>query len=215
MVITWYGHSCFKIQSGDFVIVTDPFDKSIGLIPPRFKADIVMISHNHYDHANKETIPEEGRFLIEGPGEYEIKGVFIKGIETFHDKENGKERGLNTAYAINIEGIKICHLGDFGEEKLSPEILEQIGNVDILMIPVGGVYTIDSREASKIVNQIEPKIVIPMHYKMPNLKIKLEPVDLFLKEMGAVDKKPQDKLTIKKKDFAAGTETEVVVLKVG
>ncbi|MBI2637639.1 MAG: MBL fold metallo-hydrolase, partial [Candidatus Sungbacteria bacterium] len=166
MVITWYGQSCFKLQSGELVGVIDPFSRDIGLTPPRFRADFLVITHDHMDHNNAESIPEENLVIVKGPGEYDAKGVFIKGIQTYHDSKEGKERGLNTIYVIEMEGIKICHMGDFGEGEVRQETLDAIGDVDILLIPVGGTYTIDAEEASRVVSQIDPRIVIPMHYKI-------------------------------------------------
>lgn len=219
VVITWYGQSCFKLQSGELVGVIDPFGKEIGLTPPRFRADFLLITHPHFDHANKDTIPENP-FCIEGPGEYEVKGVTVRGIQTYHDESEGKERGLNTIYMIEIEGIKICHIGDFGEKEMRDETLEKIGDVDILMIPVGGParaaagghYTIDGEGAAKIVSKIEPRIVIPMHYKIPGLKAQLDSAEKFLKEMGAKNADAEEKLVIKAKDLPQ-EETRVVVLK--
>lgn len=211
MVITWYGQSCFKLQAGDLVGVIDPYGKEIGLTPPRFRADFVMVTHNHPDHDNADSIPENP-FLITGPGEYEIKGVYVKGIETYHDKQNGKERGMNTIYIVEIEGIKICHMGDFGEGKLRDETVEQIGDVDILMIPVGGKFTIDAEEAAQVIGQIEPRIVIPMHYKISGLKAPLESAELFLKEMGIKNAETEEKLVIKKKDLPE-EGLRIVVLK--
>jgi len=212
MVITWYGQSCFKIQSGNVVLFTDPFDKEIGLTPPRGQADIVTISHNHHDHNNAEALNNEA-LVINGPGEYESKGVEINGIFSFHDDKEGKERGINTIYVIEMEGIKIGHLGDLGQSKLKAEQVEAIDGVDILLIPVGGIYTIDGEAAVDIINQIEPRIVIPMHYKIPGLTIKIDGVDVFLKEMGIAKKEAVDKLTIKKKDLPE-EETQVVVMKI-
>ena len=214
MVITWYGQSCFKIQSGDLVIAIDPFAKEIGLTPPRFRARIVLVTHPHFDHSNVETIAGEP-FVITGPGEYEVAGTYIRGIDTFHDRVEGKERGKNTAYVIEMEEIRILHLGDFGEETLRDEMRDAIGEIDILMIPVGGTYTIDAEAAAKAVNQLEPKIVIPMHYKLPGVKAELAPVEHFLKEMGTGAIPPEEKLTLKKKDLSAEGKTEVRVLKVG
>ena len=212
MVITWYGQSCFKIQSGETVVFTDPFDKEIGLTPPRGQANVVTISHQHRDHNNDETI-NGGALVIKGPGEYEMKGVEIKGVLSFHDDKEGKERGTNTIYVIEVEGIKICHLGDLGQAKLTAEQIEQIDGVDILMIPVGGTFTIDGETAVEIINQIEPRLVIPMHYKISGLNYKLDGVDVFLKEMGVAKKDAVDRLTLKKKDLPE-EETQVVVMRI-
>ena len=213
MVITWLGQACFRIQSGDLTLVVDPFSKDIGLTPPRFRADIVLVTHSHYDHANAESLAGEP-FVITGPGEYETKGISVCGIETFHDAAGGKERGMNTIYRIEVENTSILHMGDFGEPQMRAETLDEAGDIDILMIPVGGKYTIDSSEAAKIVKQIEPKIVIPMHYKIPGLTVALESVEAFLKEMGASKAEPQEKLTIKKKDIVESKGGGVVLLKV-
>jgi len=137
--------------------------------------------------------------------------VFIEGIPAFHDDKEGKERGLDTIYTIEAEEMRICHLGDFGQKELTPEQLEKIGDIDILMIPVGGVFTIDAKEASKVIAQIEPRIVIPMHYSVPKLKIKLDGIEPFLKEMGRKSVEPQEKLLVKKKDLIE-EETKIVVL---
>lgn len=212
MVISWYGQSCFKIQSGDITLIIDPFDKSIGLTPPRqIGANIVVVSHEHPDHNNVASIGGDP-FVIASPGEYDIKGVKVRGIFSFHDNEGGKERGTNTIYIIGIENMRLCHLGDLGQKELNEEQLEDIGNVDILMVPVGGHRTLDAEWASGVIKQIEPKIVIPMHYKVPSLNIDLDSVDKFLKEMGADKKEAVEKLTIKKRELPA-EETEVVVMK--
>jgi L-ascorbate metabolism protein UlaG (beta-lactamase superfamily) len=135
--------------------------------------------------------------LVSGPGEYEVKGVFIQGIPSFHDDKEGKEKGQNTIYVIETEEMRICHLGDLGQKQLTDEQLEKIDSVDILMIPVGGGYTIDSSAAQKIISQIEPLVVIPMHYDIPKLKIKLDDVSNFLKAMGNKSAVPQDKFVVK------------------
>lgn len=212
MIITYYGHSCFKLESGESVVITDPFPKKIGLKPFQGKADIVTVSHNHWDHNNISAI-KGAPFIIAGPGEYEVRKIVIQGISSFHDKVKGKARGLNTIYLIQLSQIRLCHLGDLGHD-LEDHQLEKIGQVDILMIPVGGTFTIDPQEAPKIINQIEPRIVIPMHYQLPKLKVggKLAKVEKFLKEMGT-SKAPVEKLVVKKKDLVQG-EIEVVVMKV-
>jgi len=199
--ISWAGQSCFQISvsnsrdhSADIVI--DPFDEETGLKVPNFSADILLVTHDHHDHNNVKAI-KGTPFLIDGPGEYEVKEVFIKGIPSFHDDKEGKEKGTNTIYTIEAEGMRFCHLGDLGQKQLTDEQLEKIDSVDVLMIPVGGEYTIDSAQAQKIIAEIEPKIIIPMHYGLPKLKTKMDDVSKFLKTMGKNSVVPQDKLTVK------------------
>lgn len=201
MNIVWHGQSFFEIVTKDrenkeLKIVIDPFDESIGLKVPKTEAQILLITHQHSDHSNKKAI-SGNPFLIEEPGEYEINGVYIKGITAFHDDVEGKKRGDIVVYLIEAEDIKICHLGDFGQKELTSEQLEQIGDIDILMVPIGSVYTVDAKGASKIISQIEPKLVIPMHYQIPKLKLKLNSLEQFLKEMGSSAIEPQKKLKIK------------------
>ncbi len=213
MTITWYGHSCFKItnQGGHLTIITDPFEARIGLRPPRGAADIVTVSHDHYDHNNINSVSGTP-FIIDGPGEHEIKGIRIIGLASFHDQAQGQERGTNTIYLIEVDKIRVCHLGDFGQERLDNGQLETIGQVDVLMIPVGGIYTIGAKEAVKIAEQIEPHLIIPMHFKLPGIKIDLTGLGEFLKEMGLNKKPTVDKLTLKKKDLA-NKEMEIVVMR--
>jgi L-ascorbate metabolism protein UlaG (beta-lactamase superfamily) len=215
--ISFAGQSCFQISvsnsrdhSADIVI--DPFDEALGLKVPNFSADIAMVTHSHHDHNNIKALKGDP-FVINGPGEYEVKGVFIQGIDSFHDAVEGKERGINTIYIIEAEDIKFCHLGDLGQKQLTDEQLEKIDSVDILMIPVGGTYTIDSTAAQKIISQIEPLIVIPMHYDIPKLKTKekLDGVDKFLKTMGKDKIAPVDKLTVKSSTLPKDT-MEIVIL---
>ena len=211
MIIQYIGHDFFKISTKDTIIATDPFPKELGLEPVKFKADILTISHPHWDHNNKKAILGNP-FIIEKPGEYEVKNIFIRGIRSFHDASHGKERGINTMFLFNIENIKIAHLGDYGQKDLTTEQLELLEEVDILFIPIGGTYTIGSKEASQLILKIEPKIVIPMHYKTPSLKIKdIEPLETFLKEMGQENIAPEEKLTVKEKDLPE--ETKIITLK--
>lgn len=214
--ITWAGQACFQIsvsngKDNSANILIDPFG-DIGLKEPKLEADILLVTHEHEDHNNTKNA-KGNPFIINGPGEYEVKGVFIQGIDSFHDDSQGKERGKNTIYTIEAEDMKICHLGDFGQKQLTDEQLEKIGNVDILMIPVGGTYTIDSSDAAKVIGQIEPKVVIPMHYELPNLKFKLDNVSKFLKVMGKNSIEPQDKLTIKASALPKERNMEIVVLR--
>lgn len=213
MDITYLGHSSFKIRSKNATIVTDPFDpKMVGLKFPKTEADIVLISHHHQDHDFVENFMDS--FIVEGPGEYEVKGVKILGISAFHDSVEGAERGKNTVYGIKSEGLSLVHVGDLGH-KLSDAQCEQLGVVDVLFIPVGGFYTIDAQTAASVVAQLEPKIVIPMHYRVPGLKEelaqKLVSVEEFLKTMGKSDVQAQDKLVISKDKLPE--EMQVVVLK--
>ena len=215
MQIIWKGQSCFQILSSQtknhqIRIVIDPFDESTGLRLSKMEADLVLVTHEHKDHSNVKGIGGSP-FVISGPGEYEIKDVFVQGIPSFHDAVSGKERGTNTIYTIEAEDIRICHLGDLGQKELTSDQIEKIGEIDILMIPVGGVYTISAKEAVKIMSQIEPSITLPMHYQLPKLKIKLEGLDKFLKTMGIKRLQPQPKLTIKKKDIQS-EEAKIIIL---
>ena len=205
MTINWFGQSCFRIEtkeahstgSGQVSILIDPFSKDIGLKPPKTKDDLVMVTHQHFDHDSLEEMPPES-FLIENPGEYEKKGIAIRGISSYHDKVEGKERGLNTIYIMKAEEMTICHLGDLGQEKLTENQVDEIGDVDILLVPVGGNYTINAKEAVGVIGQIEPKIIIPMHYKIKDLKIELDGPEKFVKELGLTPEKA-DKYKISKK----------------
>jgi L-ascorbate metabolism protein UlaG (beta-lactamase superfamily) len=214
MEIIWHGHSFFEIKSREnknqVKIAIDPFSEEIGLKVPKVEADILLISHDHYDHNNKDAI-SGNYFLVDSPGEYEVKGVFVKAIKSFHDKVEGKERGENLIFLIETEDLRVCHMGDFGQKELTEKQLEEIGEVDILMIPVGGVYTISFKEAIKILEQLEPKITIPMHYSLPKLKIKLDSVDKFLKSLGIKSLTPEKKLSIKKEDLSP-EEAKIVLL---
>lgn len=210
MVITYYGVSCFKVQSGETILAFDPPSKAFpvkdfGLKLPRFQADLLLISHKqHKGHNCRDSLAGDP-FVIDGFGEYEIKGIYINGISSFHDASLGKEKGLNTIYTVSIEGINICHMGDFGEAKLRDETKEAIGDVDILFIPIIGSH-ITPEKAARIVTNISPKIIIPMHYHKDKTALKK-----FLSEIGEKNGNPVAKLTIKKKELE-GKETQVVVL---
>ncbi|MDO8669715.1 MAG: MBL fold metallo-hydrolase [Candidatus Buchananbacteria bacterium] len=213
MQIQWLGQSCFKIQTKnngeEITIVTDPYDgDDIGLKPLKLQADIVTVSHDHSDHNNLDAIKNDS-FIISTPGEYETKGVFIYGFPAYHDNKEGKEKGNITIFKINAENISLAHLSDLGHD-LNDELLDKIGNIDILFLPIGGTFTIDAKKAAEVVSAIEPRIVIPMHYKIPNLKVKLNSIDDFLKESGLPSEK-MDKLKITKKDLPQ-EETKIIIL---
>jgi L-ascorbate metabolism protein UlaG (beta-lactamase superfamily) len=215
MNINWRGQSCFQITSShnkndQVSIVIDPFSNDIGLRAPKFQADVLLISHDHHDHNNIKAVSGDP-LIINGPGEYDVKEVVINGIPGFHDNSQGSEKGKITIYTIETEEIKLCHLSDLGQKELTSEQLDRIGDVDILMIPIGGTYTINSAEAIKIMAQIEPKITIPMHYKIPKLNIKLDGVDNFLKALGIKNLEPLPKLSIKKKDISS-EEAKIIIL---
>jgi len=211
MQLIWLGQSCFKIMGKETTIITDPYEDSIGLkLPSRLNADIVTISHDHHDHNNVGAI-SGSPLVINTPGEYETRGIFIQGIPSVHDEKNGSERGTNTIFLFSFEDMKLAHLGDQGT-LLSDEQLEKLEGVDILLVPVGGVFTIDGKKAAEVVNQIEPRLVIPMHYAVPGLKIKLNPINKFCDEMGVKTNGAEEKLKISKKDLPV-EETKVIILK--
>lgn len=207
--ISWLGQACFKIKSKGATLLTDPYnDAFIGLKLGNPEADIVTVTHDHQDHNYVPGVKGEP-FVIKGPGEYEVKGVNVLGVATFHDTKNGSERGLNTVYNIEVEGVKIAHMGDLGQI-LTNEQVEELGSVDVLLVPVGGVYTIEADEAAKLSALIEPKIVIPMHYKLPGLKPDLDSVEKFLKEMGKERIEPAPKISIRKDKLPE--ELQIIVL---
>ena len=211
MDIIYLGHSSFKLKGRTATVVCDPYDKSVGIKFPGAEADIVTISHHHDDHDKAELVSGVKR-TVDGPGEYEIMGVSILGFASFHDAKKGEERGGNTIYVIEMDGLRLCHLGDLGHS-LSDELVENLGDIDILFIPVGGHYTIDAGTAVSVVQAIEPSIVIPMHYQVPGLSPeifgKLAPVEHFLKEVGLTAER-LPKFSVKKEEI--NPEVQKVVL---
>ena len=178
------GHSSFRFKAKEITLITDPFDpEKTGLKYPAQKADIVTISHNHPDHNYMKGIigpvVRQETFVVDRPGEYEIGGVEVRMMSTHHDNKEGAERGSNLIAVMRIDDLFVAHLGDLGHV-LSEKKIEDIGNVDVLLIPVGGVYTIDAKAAAEVVNQLEPSIVIPMHYGV----LGMAGVEDFLKLMG-------------------------------
>ena len=147
LTITWLGHSFFKLQAGDVTVAIDPYDASTGLKPPRFNADLLLITHEHHDHNNRSTIMGQP-FEVASPGEYEVKGCTVYGINGSHDAKEGGLGGIITMYRVEIEGIRLAHLGDIGQEQLTEKQLEVLDGVDVLFIPVGGKYTVNGSQAA-------------------------------------------------------------------
>ena len=206
MEIIWYGQSAFKLTGKNLSVVTDPFSKpeEAGAKPIKTSADVVTVSHDHWDHNNVAAI-SGNPVVFDMPGDYEVKGVTFKGIDSKH----GNEVDLpNTIYTMKMDDLTVAHLGDLGE-KLSSYQLDRVNGVDILLIPVGGKYTLDAQEAVEVINQIEPKIIIPMHYKTPGSKVDIVSVENFVKEIGMEPEKV-GKLKVLKKDLPE--ETKLVIL---
>lgn len=214
MIISWQGHSCFKIQdkigTDGVTVVTDPFNKDTGLKVPNFEADIITVSHQHSDHNNVSAL-RGNPFIIDCAGEYDRKGVLVEGIDSFHDDKEGAERGGNIIYRIEIDDLSVVHLGDLGQT-LDNAQLEKLAGTDILLIPVGGKNTLDAKKAVEVIAQIEPRIIIPMHYKTPDLKMDLEGVDKFIKEIGLIPSY-EEKLKISKRDLPQ-EEMELIILSI-
>ncbi|MEI8360998.1 MAG: MBL fold metallo-hydrolase [bacterium] len=210
MIITWLGHSSFKIQdkttAGGVTLITDPYADSIGFKMPKLEADVVTISHDHEDHANFGAV-RGTPYLINCAGEYDVKGILIEGVEVSHDEKG--ERGKVIAFRIDLDDITVVHLSDLGTT-LTPKQLEPLTGADILLIPVGGKYTLDAKKAVEVIAQLEPRIVIPMHYMVDGLKYDLDPVEKFIKELG-IKPRHEEKLKISKKDLPV-EDMELVIL---
>ena len=204
MDINWLGHSCFRIRGSQGVIITDPYPPDLGYSLGKPTARIVTVSHQHPSHSYVKGVGGEPK-LVTGPGEYEISDVLIIGIATFHDADGGRNRGKNTVYLMEVDGVSICHLGDLGHV-LTAEQVEEIDDVDVLLLPVGGVSTINAPMAAEVIRRLEPKAVVPMHYKTPALSRKLEPVEEFLKEMGMEQTNSQPKLSLTKSNLPVSTQ---------
>ena len=209
--ITYLGHSSFKIKGKTAVVVTDPFDEKCGKFPRDLTADIVTVSHDHFDHNATKLLSSS--FFVRGPGEYEVGGVSVVGVHSWHDDKSGAERGPNTIYVIEIEGLRLVHLGDLGH-KLDQEQLDEMGPIDVVMVPVGGEYTIDAKTAAEVTRQVDPWVVIPMHYQQEGLDKsafgQLAGGGGFLAEMGKSEIQPVAKYVITADKLPS--ELQVVVL---
>jgi len=208
MEIDWFGHACFRLRGRDGTVIADPYAKDIGLSFARPRADIVTISHDHPGHSFAKGVKGDPK-VIEGPGEYEIKNIFVTGVPAAHDKKGGKERGANTLYVFDIDGLTICHLGDLGHIPTQAQV-GALGNVNVLLVPVGGVSTINAGEAAEIVAMLEPRIVIPMHFAHADLKFKLDAATKFFKAMGIKPPAPAPSIKVTKDSLP--NETQVVLL---
>jgi L-ascorbate metabolism protein UlaG (beta-lactamase superfamily) len=210
VILRWLGHECFEIKDAR-TVVTDPHDgEGIGLPRPIAKADIVTVSHGHFDHANGvDIVSKQGTVVIKTPGEHPIKGIAVKGIAAFHDNAQGAMRGENIIFTVKMDGISFCHLGDLGH-LLSEEQLREIGDVDVLLIPVGGHYTIDANEAAQIMDRINPRIVIPMHYKIEGLTVDIADAEPFLRDRKNVRRYSENQVQIEKDALPARTEIWVL-----
>jgi L-ascorbate metabolism protein UlaG (beta-lactamase superfamily) len=208
MDITWYGHSCFRLSDRGATIVTDPPSDDMGYDRPRIRADVVTISHEHPGHNNRIGF-RGGPKIFDGPGEYEVKDVFITGINTYHDSRSGATLGRNTVFVFEFDGVTVCHLGDLGHVPSQSQV-EALSSVDVLLIPVGGLHTIDASKATEVISLIEPLLVIPMHYKTPVEQARLQTLDKFLKEMGLAPMPAQPELRVTRSSLPE--ETQVVVL---
>ena len=177
--IRWHGHSCWEITN-DVTLVTDPHDgKSIGIPAPNVAGDIILVSHDHYDHNSVKSVEKDSSKVVLDERKRTIDDIEIKGIESFHDEDHGSKRGKNIIYKFVVDGINFCHLGDLGHD-LDEESVEKIGQVDILFIPIGGTFTVDDKLAWNLVKKIKPRIIVPMHYKIGGLSLPIASVDAFL-----------------------------------
>ncbi len=214
MKIKWYGHAAFLVISDQGVrMITDPYESgayggqlSYGKI--KDQADIVLTSHDHADHNDPKSLPGSPE-IVKGSGSKTVKGISIKGISTYHDPSKGSERGANTIFTFTVDGIKICHLGDLGHI-LSEKELAEIGSVDILLIPVGGYFTIDAKEATRVAEQIKPKILIPMHFKTEKCGFPITPVEDFLKGKSNTKRPKASEVAFEKKTLPQ--QMEILVL---
>jgi L-ascorbate metabolism protein UlaG (beta-lactamase superfamily) len=209
MEITWYGHSCFRLRGREGTVICDPFGKDSGYEWIRPRADIVTISHEHENHSQGQRVSGEPK-IIHGPGEYEINNIFVTGLGSFHDNKKGAERGKNTIYLIEFDDLKLCHLGDLGHLPAEGQA-EALSDVDVLFVPVGGTTALNGAQAAEVVSQLEPHIVVPMHYMTKAFAGKLEGLEKFFKEMGTNGVEAQETLKLTKSTVP--DETQVVVLK--
>ncbi len=198
MRVRWHGHSCFELEDDKNIIVTDPHDgKSIGINPPQVKGDVILVSHDHYDHNAVREVQKQDSDIIREAVEKEVNGIKIKGFESYHDEEEGEIRGKNIVFKFKMNGTNFCHLGDLGHLPKN-KLVEEIGEVDFLFVPVGGNFTIGAKEAKKVIDEIKPKIAVPMHFKIGGLSLDIGRLDPLLSMF------PEDKT------FKVGVELDFI-----
>jgi len=209
--IRWHGHSCFEITN-EMTIVTDPHDgRSIGIPAPSVLGDIILVSHDHYDHNSVKTVEKQDSKVITDERKRTIGAIQVNGIPAFHDAVHGEHRGKMILYKFISDDVTFCHLGDLGHV-LDQKTIEQIGQVDILFIPVGGTYTIDAAQAWVVVNSIKPRIIIPMHYRIEGLSIPIADVDGFLESSPFKIRKVGNEIDIEKDELPKEPEVWVFSL---
>ena len=209
MELTWLGHACFRLKNRDTTIILDPYGPNSGYPSRNFgEADVVTVSHNHAAHDNVGAVSKQ-RLVISGPGEYEVAGVLITGVRTFHDAMRGAERGANTAFVFEMDELRICHLGDLGHVP-TPQQAEALSGAEILLIPVGGHTTIDAAAAAEVVSLLEPRISVPMHYRVDGSTVDLDPLDAFLKQMGVSAPQPSARLSVTRTSLPLETTVSVL-----
>ena len=191
MDITWLGHACFRLRSNDLVVLTDPYPQSLGLRPETRPATVVTVSNTHPNHSNWEEVPGEPK-VFSGPGEYEFSGISVRGVMTPLAPETPGE-SRNVAYSIEIDDVNICHLGDISLP-LATRQVDELEPVDVLLVPTGGGCTLDLDQVLQIMQDLAPKIVIPMHHSIPGAEVGLQGVDAFLNRMGLSEVQPQPRV---------------------
>ncbi len=207
MEITWKGHSCLRIRSGDTTLITDPYEDSLGLSLGHQAADIVTVSHSDPHHSNWEAIEGSPR-VLSGPGEYEIGNFYITGVGTSRGEFEG-QRALNTAFVIQAEGLTLCHLGDLGQTMTSRQV-DELGRPQILCPPAGGVCTIDATQVAGLISIVAPRIVVPLHYLVDGVTVELQPIERFLLEVGGSEATRESKLQVTQSNLPL--ETRIVIL---
>ncbi len=208
MDIDWFGHSCFRLREGGVTIITDPYEKSTGYNLPRVRADIVTVSHESPGHSAVSAVKGDFK-LLNKPGDYEVRGVFISGVQTWLEAVKGQPKEENVIFVFEFGDITVGHLGDLSKVLTQAQV-EALPSIDVLMVPVGGHSALDADKAAEVISLLEPSIVVPMHYRTAVSTMELDPIAKFLKEMGVTEQAPQDTLRFTRSDLPE--ETQVVLL---